>query len=152
MNLIKVQKQFFEECKLNHTEKELMLSDHGRPCVLLIKLKYKERYHDFAVPIRSNISKNAPRYQYFSLPPNSSTKNGCVHGIHYIKLFPIHRSYILPYLIEDNVPLLRIKRIIDKHEKEIVNACQQYLYRYENGKKHSMTPDIDGILKWMDKE
>ena len=34
-------------------------------------------------------------------------------------------------------------------EKEIINACQDYLNKCELGKKHFITPDIDGILRWI---
>lgn len=33
--------------------------------------------------------------------------------------------------------------------KEIILACQTYLNEYEKGKRHPMSPDIDGILSWI---
>lgn len=39
----------------------------------------------------------------FSLPPNSATKSGKRHGVHYIKLFPIDSKYIQKYRIDNNV-------------------------------------------------
>lgn len=42
-----------------------------------------------------------------------------------------------------------IKSILDKNEKDIIRACQNYLCEYEEGRKNPMTPDIDGILSWL---
>lgn len=89
MQLVKVGEQFYQECKKHGTDKELLFNKSGRPCVLIVKLKYKGQNHKFVVPLRSNISANTPRNQYFALPPNSATKSGNRHGVHYIKLFPI---------------------------------------------------------------
>ena len=41
MQLVKVGTQFFEECKKRGTDKELLYNKSGRPCVLVLKLKYK---------------------------------------------------------------------------------------------------------------
>lgn len=101
------------------------------------------------VPIRSNISANAPKEQYFALPPNASTKPGKRHGIHYIKMFPIDKKYIQPYKISKNGYLVMVKGILDKNESKIIKACQDYLSRYEKGQGSTMTPDIDGILSWL---
>ena len=45
---------------------------------------------------------------------------------------------------------LIVKNIIDNNESEIIQACQDYLFECENGNKHFMTPDIDGIIKMLD--
>ena len=41
-----------------------------------------------------------------------------------------------------------IQKIIDKpdNEREIINACQNYLIEYEKGSKNYYTPDIDLII------
>ena len=89
MRLVKISNEFFNKCRKNNVHSELMSNEDGRPSVLLIKLKYKEQYHKFVVPLRSNISPKTPKDQYFSLPLNPKTKPCHSHGIHYIKLFPI---------------------------------------------------------------
>ena len=43
----------------------------------------------------------------------------------------------------------QVKAILDKNEKGIITACQDYLNEYEAGKKNTMSPDIDGILVWL---
>lgn len=136
------------ECRKRNTESELLYNENGRPSVLLVRLKYKENYHKFVVPLRSNISKKTPKYQYFPLPPNKNTKTGNSHGVHYIKLFPIKNIYVENYIISEQFDLM-IKSILDKNEKTIINACQKYLNQCEAGYKHFMTPDIDGILNWL---
>lgn len=149
MKVVKVSKEFFDDCKKHNTYEELLESESGRPCVLIVKLKYRGRYHDFIVPLRSNISASTPDEQYFHLPPNPYTREGCSHGIHYIKLFPIHKKYIRKYRTDNDEYWELIKTKIDKNESEIISACQEYLNECEAGNKHYMTPNIDGILSWI---
>lgn len=148
-HLVKVSDQFYRECKLRGTDKELLFNKRGRPCVLILKLKYKGHNQKFVVPIRSNIASNVPKNQYFPLPPNSAIKEKKRHGVHYIKLFPIHSKYIQKYRIENNAYMKQIKAILDKNEKEIIESCQNYLTEYEQGKRNPLTPGIDEILSWL---
>lgn len=131
---------------MNNIEKELLCNKRGRPCVLLLQSKYKGKQCKFVVPIRSNINSKVPSEQFFLLPPNSTTKPNNIHGIHYIKIFPISNKYIQKYRIENNDFMLGIKTIIDENEKKIIEECQKYLLECEQGNKHPMTLDIDGIL------
>lgn len=149
MQLVKVGEQFYQECEKHGTDKELLFNKCGRPCVLILKLKYKGQNHKFVVPLRSNIAANTPKNQYFALPPNPATKPENRHGVHYIKLFPIDSRYIQKYRIENNVYMQQVKSILDKNEKDIIIACQNYLHECEQGNMNSMTPDIDGILSWL---
>ena len=149
MKIVKVTNQFYADCKAHGTDKELLFNKNGRPCVLIVQLMYRGKRQKFVVPIRSNIAANTPKNQYFPLPPNASTKTGNRHGIHYIKLFPIDSKYIQKYRIENNLFWMQIKSILDKNEKEIISACQEYLIEYEKGNGHSMSPDIDGIISWL---
>lgn len=126
-----------------------MFNEGGRPSVLIIRLKYNEQFRKFVVPLRSNISPTTPKDQYMALPPNSKTKPHHSHGIHYIKIFPIVDKYVQSYLISNPFDLM-VKKIIDKNENTIIEACQEYLRKCENGNKHFMTPDIDGIIKILD--
>ena len=113
-------------------------------------LKYKEKRHSFVVPLRSNISNNAPKSHFFKLPPTSRTKSGKYAGISYVKIFPITKKYIDKFVIFPNTHMELVKRIIEQNEKEIVDACQKYLNEYELGLKSSLTPDIDNILLWLE--
>jgi hypothetical protein len=61
-----------------------ILTKSGRPYVLVLRLKYKRRNYDFAIPIRSNIPAAAPKNQYFALPPRPATRPRNRHGLHYI--------------------------------------------------------------------
>lgn len=92
-------------------------SERSILCVLIIQLKYRGKRQDFIIPMRSNISANAPKSQYFPLPPNATTKPGNRHGVHYIKLFPIDKKYIQKYRIDNNSFLIQIKNILDKNER-----------------------------------
>lgn len=150
MNLVKAKDEFYILCEDNGVNEELMLNEAGRPCVLIIQLLYKSKTRDFVVPLRSNISPKAPGWQYFNLPPNKKTKPKHHHGIHYIKIFPIHKDFIDTYLISCDKYYSTLLDFINKNEKRIVSECQEYLNQCEQGNKHAMTPDIDGILNVID--
>ncbi|PVZ20846.1 hypothetical protein LX19_02574 [Clostridium thermopalmarium DSM 5974] len=65
-------------------------------------------------------------------------------------MFPISKKYIDKYNIDNNQFLQMIYEIINNNKKVIINACQNYLEQCEKGNKHSMIPNIDGILAWID--
>lgn len=65
MRLVKISNEFFNKCRENNVHKELMFNEDGRPSVLIVKLKYKEQYHKFVVPLRSNISPKTPKINIF---------------------------------------------------------------------------------------
>ena len=154
MNLVIVKDTFFKECKSQGADpyNQLLLNEAGRPCVLVVKLKYKGVKRNFVVPLKSNITANTDKTTYFALPPNSKTKSGNFHGVYYIKLFPIEKKYIQPYLYKGNVFLEGIKNIIDGNDKIIISACQDYLNEYEQGNRNKYTPDIDAIIELLNKK
>lgn len=126
-------------------DKEVMIKAK-RPYVLVIKLKYKGKNQDFAIPLRSNISATTPKEQYFALPPRPTTRAKNRHGIHYIKMFPVSKQYLVRYRTEGNQFATMIQNIIDKNEKKIVEACQKYLNDYVDGKRPPFSTDIDFLL------
>lgn len=148
MRLVKVKHQFYDLCKTNNVENELLFNERGRPCVLIVQLVYKGNNLKFVVPLRSNISSRTPSSQYFALPPNQNTRAGCHHGVHYVKLFPITDEYIDAYRVDDENHEYydTIYDILNRNESRIIRDCQNYLRRYEIGKGSFVTPDIDGIL------
>lgn len=123
-----------------------VMTKSGRPYVLVICLKYKGQKYNFAVPIRSNIPAAAPKEQYFALPPRPTTRPKNRHGIHYIKMFPVTKEYLIRYRTEGNTFAQLIQSIIDKNTKKIVNACQDYLNLYSLGQKPQYATDIDYLL------
>lgn len=150
MKLVKVKQSFYTICVKNKVNDELMLNEDGRPCVLIIQLKYKGKTRDFAVPLRSNISPKTPRKQFKSLPPNPKTKPNHFHGIHYIKIFPIDKAYLDKYNVDKDPYYTTIQAILNRDEPDIISACQNYLFEIESDNKHYMTPNIDGILNVID--
>ena len=154
MQLVKVTPKFFEVCEKcgANKNKQLLESEAGRPCVLILSLKYHGKKRKFVVPIKSNIKSSEDKKNYFPLPPNNRTKPGCRHGVFYIKLFPVSSKYINPYYYNNNTFLVGIKKIIDDNAKEIVTSCQRYLERYENGDGTTFTPDINKIIDVLDNE
>lgn len=130
---------------LYEKDKEV-LQKAGRPYVVVLRLKYKERNYDFAVPIRSNIPAAAPKEQYFALPPRPTTRPRNRHGLHYIKMFPITKEYQVRYRTDGNEFARLIQQILDKNTKQIVLECQQYLDDYAAGKHPQFSTDIDFLL------
>ena len=117
-----------------------------------MKLKYNGQKRSFIVPLKSNITPNTDKNTFFALPPNSRTKPGNFHGIYYVKLFPITKKYVQPYLYKGDEFLTRIVDIIDNNSGTIIKACQDYLDEYANGNRNAYTPDIDAIIKILDGE
>ena len=97
MKIVSVKSSLLEEYRKIDRE---MLDKHGRPCLLVVRLKYKGKNRMFAVPFRSNIPGNVPKEQYFSLPPRSTTQSGKRHGIHYIKMFPVEKPFLERYRLD----------------------------------------------------
>lgn len=95
MKIVSIAQDFFD---LVEGDRELMLK-HNRPCIVVVRLRFRGKRRDFAVPLRSNIAPNVPKDQYFALPPRPTTRPGCRHGIHYIKMFPHNQG--LPAPLQD---------------------------------------------------
>ena len=152
MKLVKVKQKFYDLCRENNVENELLFNEKGRPCVLILKLRYKGDLRDFIVPLRSNISDRTLEWQYFALPPNPNTKPKHKHAIHYIKMFPISKKYIDKYVVDNDEYYKRLIKIIDSNESKIISECQSYLDKCSDGKKHIMTPNLDGIIKVLDED
>lgn len=124
-----------------------MLIKSKRPTVLVVRLKYRGEKCDFAVPLRSNIPPATPKDEYFALPNRSTTKEKHHHGLHYVKMFPVSKPFYEQYHIEGDVASKLYLAVIDKNEKQIVDACQAYLTRYERGVHPQYATDIDVLLK-----
>lgn len=127
-----------------------MLDKHGRPCLLVMRLKYKGKKRMFAIPFRSNIVGSTPKNQYFSLPPRSSTRCGNRHGLHYIKMFPVSKKYFEQFKVDNAHSAICVAKI-DDNEKVIVEQCQSYLQRYEQGEHPPYSTSIDVLLTELDK-
>ena len=99
MRIVSISDDFIEEYGVN--DREFMFK-HGRPCIVVVRLRFRGKRRDFAVPFRSNISPNVPKDQYFALPPRSQTKPRHRHGIHFIKMFPIEKRFQRRFRTEGN--------------------------------------------------
>lgn len=120
MKIVSISQDFFD---LVDGDRELMLK-HNRPCIVVVKLRFRGKRRDFAVPLRSNIAPNVPKDQYFALPPRPTTRPGCRHGIHYIKMFPITKSYQRRFRTEGSAYYETLQRIIDGNTKRIVSEAR----------------------------
>jgi hypothetical protein len=142
MRLVSIVTTLFDKYK----DDPEVLTKSKRPYVFVIRLKYKTRDYDFAVPIRSNIPSNVPKEQYFALPPRPTTRPKNRHGLHYIKMFPVTKQYLRRYRTEGNQFATLIQNIIDKNTKSIVDDCQSYLDEYANGHHPKFSTNIDYLL------
>lgn len=144
MKFSSVSDAFFDLC---YFDKELLFNeDERRPYLIILRLKYKSKNHDFAVPFRSNIANYIPKDQYFSLPPRHTTKKEKIHGLHYIKMFPIIKEFLIKFNVNEDRYYRLISNIISKNIKQIVVEAQQYLINYQNGERCDYCTDIDGIM------
>lgn len=143
MKLVSISNNFFTLCSF---DQELLTNRSRRPHVIVLKLKYKLRIYDFAIPFRSNIPKNCPKHLYFSLPPRPSTKQYNKHGLHYVKMFPVKNEYLEKFHTENDKYYDIIKNRIKKNLSKITQEVQLYLDNYSAGKRELFSTDIDGIL------
>lgn len=98
-----------------------VLQKSTRPYVLVVRLKYKNTNYDFAVPIRSNIPASAPKDQYFALPPRPQTRPKNRHGLHYIKMFPVTKQYLVRYRVEGNNFATVIQNMASRNGMNVVS-------------------------------
>ena len=97
-----------------------------RPCLILLKMRYKGNLHTFAIPFRSNIG-NAPSNTYFPLPKRAKTKDRRKLGLHYSKMFPITEKYMLAYHMEGDFQEELVMAYIERNIKQIYSEAAQYL-------------------------
>ncbi len=143
MRLVTIKK---EKLKAYTSDPE-MLQKANRPCVLVLRLKFRGDNYTFAVPLRSNINPSTPKRLYFPLPVRSGTKDGYRHGLHYAKMFPIKKGSYEVYHTENNMYASIVKSVIDKNEKQIIRECQEYLNEYELGNIPVYSTNIDKLIK-----
>lgn len=147
MKFVTVSEAYF---RMLSTDREVLFRENRRPHLLVVSLTYQGRRHNFAVPLRSNIPHSALKEHYFALPPRPSTRPGNHHGLHYIKMFPINKSAQEKFWVGKQSSYILYQQIINKHQKEIVAACQAYLDSYTNGARPPYSVDIDKALRCLD--
>lgn len=142
MKICSIKKEFYDMFDDNI---ELEKNDK-RPCLIIIKLKYKNKDVDFAIPFRSNIYGGAKRKEYFPLPPRHTTKQGKKHGLHYTKMFPIKKEYFLKYYSIEDKDNKNDMIKIQKNLSKIVNEAQEYIKDYESGIRYDYCTNIEIIF------
>lgn len=143
MKFASVSDRFFSLCSFDG---ELLENTNRRPYLIIVRLKYNGVKHDFAIPFRSNISNKAPKEQYFSLPPRPTTQKNRIHGLHYIKMFPIRKEFLQKFHTDRDSYYETLVDVINKNEAIIVQEAQQYLINYENGVRPQYSTDIPQII------
>lgn len=51
MQIVKISEQFYADCIVHNTERELLCNKRERPCVLLLQLKYKGKRNKLKIMI-----------------------------------------------------------------------------------------------------
>lgn len=74
MKVVSTSQDYFD---LVDGDRELMLK-RDRPCIVVVRLRFRGKRRNFAVPLRSNIAPNVPKDQYFALPPRPKTHLGSI--------------------------------------------------------------------------
>lgn len=126
------------------------MAKQGRPCIVVVKLRFRGERRDFVVSLRSNIAPNVPKDQYFALPPRSTTRPGRRHDIHCIKMFPISRKYQRRFRADGSPYYETLQKTVDENTKCIVAERQAYLDRYETEGRPRYAVDIDRIIELLD--
>lgn len=148
MRIISIDKDLADTmCQI---DPEMLMNKQGRPCLLVLRLRYNGRRQDFAVPFRSNIPPAEQKDNYFALPPRHTTRPRHRHGLHYCKMFPIRKKYIQKFYIDNNPGLQRADKIIQKNEKQIIAQAQAYLDRYSLGLRSPYATNIDRLLSFLE--
>ncbi len=147
MRLVVIDKKIAQA--MSDIDPEFLYNKQGRPCLLVIRLKYYNRRVDFAIPLRSNIHPAENKKFYFNLPPRSNTMDKHRHGLHYTKMFPIHKCFTKPFYAENNVEYARLTNFIKKNEKTIINQAQTYLNEYKENNKSPYAVNIDLLLEYI---
>lgn len=149
IKIVSISKEFY---KLFPPENEIMQklgwNTSERPCLVLVKLRYKKMKYTFAIPFRSNIGK-APRESYFPLPNRNKTKPNRKHGLHYTKMFPINKKYFIKYEMGGDLQEELVLAYIEKNIKTIINEAQHYLDEYGKGHFQKYHVDIDEVIKML---
>lgn len=135
---------FFDICSFDN---QLLYNKDGRrPYTVVLNLNYKGGIHKFAIPFRSNIPSYIDKSQYFSLPPRSTTQTDKVHGLHFIKMFPIKDNYLKIFISKDINHKLA-KKLLITNRNLVKQQAQDYLNKYESGVRVPFYTDIEGIYR-----
>ena len=144
IRLVSITPKFFDLCSF---DKELLQKGKARPHLYILRLKYHGGIFEFALPLRSNISKTIKEENFFSLPPNKKTRKNCHHGIHFEKMFPIKKEYKMKFETSKTLFFTTIlEPFLEKNLKKIIIKAQEYLKNYEQGVKTSHSTNIDKIF------
>lgn len=123
--------------------------DEKRPYLIIVKLDYKGSRHDFALPLRSNLANYTPKEQYFPLPPSRTTQKNKIHGIHYIKMFPVDNKFLKKFHYDKDKFYFLIYNIVVKNKDRIIDEAQKYLNNYSKGNRIEYATKIENIFMRM---
>jgi len=158
MQFVKVDRKYIAEIHesvdsqvmINHTESG---SEKDRLNALLVRIKYKGKNREFALPLSHAIKtlKNH-KLTYYALD-NFDDENNTVGGLFFKKCLPVNRRlYAKTKIVKE--PFLTVFNLVNKHEKDIVDKFKLYLDEYvakqAKGKGFNCSTNIDNIIIFMD--
>jgi len=147
IRLVSIKEDFFN---IFDFPTEIMTKEFGgddRPFLVILRLKYKDETQSFALPFRSNIQVNKNTIGlYYPLPRRKTTKPNHVHGLHYIKMFPINIQYCNKFVLSESNYNKILVEYIEKNISKIVKESQEYLVKYEHGERPLFCTDIEKMV------
>ena len=151
IRIVAVDERFFSDHGLCSIENELVPNtdvSRNRPYVVVLKLRFRGKFYDFAIPFRSNIAGHRDKFEYFALPPRKETKSGNIHGLHFIKMFPVKKSYLIKYRFpKDNASANLTRSFIKKNLGRLVAGTKTYLEKYQADLRPQFCVDIDKLCE-----
>ena len=138
------------EIMINHTETGV---EKDRLNALLVRIKYKDKSREFAIPLSHAIKTNKNhKLTYYPLD-NYNPENKTVGGLYFKKCLPVSSKLYTETIITKE-PFLSIYNLVQEKAHDIVNRFKVYLDEYVSkqkaGKGFSFSTDIDAILKFLD--
>lgn len=149
IKIVTISEEFFELFNDDSDSEMLLIKNdmHRRPCLIIVKIEFKGKVYDFALPFRSNIHPAAPKSTYYPLPPRPATKPKHHHGIHYIKAFPIDSKYYENYVIGGDFREEYILALVEKDINVIIEEFKDYIKKYESGNKPRYCVNIENAIE-----
>ena len=149
LRIVAIDEKFFSDYDLFNVDNELIPNVEGgynRPYVVILRLVYNGLVQSFAIPFRSNIAGYRDRNEYFALPTRKETRKGNIHGLHFIKMFPVHKQYFRKYKYpESNTNAILTRNYIKKNSSKLVAEAQNYLNMFQNGYRPQYCVDISKL-------
>ena len=139
-----------KEIMINHTDTGI---EKDRLNALLVRIKYKGKNREFAIPLSHAIKMNKNhKLTYYPLDSLDIEKK-TVGGLYFKKCLPVNCKLYTETIITKE-PFLSIYRTVQEKENDIIKRFRTYLEEFsaklKAGKSFSFSTSIDKILTFLD--